>query len=201
MNPFLVAITGGIGTGKSAVSQLLASYCNKPLLDIDKCCRHLLDKGEEGWVALQAGFGNRFFDNCGEVDRPLLRQTLFSEDLIRKKVDNLLHPLARTKMYEEAKRQGHGLLFIEVPLLYEAGWEADVTEVIVVITRADIQYNRIMQRDGVSMEQAVASVAAQMDLRKKAERADYVIDNSSDWLITRKKVVLLAEQIEKSVLS
>ncbi len=196
---FLIGITGGIGTGKSSISRLLSSFCNKPLLDIDKCCRNLLHKNEPGWKVLYEHLGQKYFDNSGELNRPYLREKLFNESRLKEQVDELLHPLARKEMHKEVEKYQDDLVFAEIPLLYEAGWEKDVERVIVVTAHADMQYQRIIERDKVSMEQAVLSVASQLDLKIKAGKADYVIDNNGAWCLTRLNVINVAEQLEKTV--
>jgi dephospho-CoA kinase len=194
----LIGITGGIGTGKSSVSNLLAAYCNRPLINIDAMCRQLLQKNASGWLALQQKYGDKFFADTGDLDRPLLREHIFSNSLLREDIDALLHPIVRKTMQLEVEQLHQNLVFVEIPLLYEAGWEDDVQKVIVVATSAETQYARIMKRDGVEREQAVAAVAAQMPLEQKRDRADFVVDNSGSWHLTRDIVIDIACQLEKA---
>ncbi|WP_028582936.1 dephospho-CoA kinase [Desulfogranum mediterraneum] len=194
-----IGITGGIGTGKSSVSRLLAAYCNRPLIDLDHCCRRLLDRGEPGWQALNSVFGPRFFDPQGRLDRSGLREALFSEPAIKREVDALLHPLARSTMHRLVREQQQELIFIEIPLLYEAGWQEELEAVIVVHADLESQCRRIVQRDGVSPAQAQAAVASQMPLGEKVARADYTIDNSGPWRFSRQAVIALARLLEKEV--
>ncbi|ADW18616.1 dephospho-CoA kinase [Desulfobulbus propionicus DSM 2032] len=197
MQPFLLGITGGIGSGKSCVSRLLASYCLAPLIDVDQCCRHLLDIDQPGWLALRAAFGNAFLRPSGELDRVALRERLFSEPQFRQQVDGLLHPLARAAMHRAVASHRHALILVEVPLLYEAGWDNEMQAVLVVYARRGVQCCRIMQRDGVSRHKAAQAVAAQMDLREKAKRADYCIDNSGAWTRTRLQVIALGDKLSE----
>lgn len=191
MAPLCIAITGGIGTGKSAVSALLASYCLAPLIDVDQCCRSLLDVGEPGWRALQARFGTEFFLPDQRIDREALRVRLFSDTSFRQQLDGLLHPLARTAMRQAVGKIVRPVVFLEIPLLYEAGWQSDMDVVIVVTARPGRQCCRVMLRDHVSRREAAKAIAAQMDLRLKAAQADYCIDNSGAWRQTRQQVVAL----------
>lgn len=197
----LIGITGGIGTGKSSVSRLLAAYCNVELINIDAECKKLLEKGEEGWQALERRFGLRFFTDDGQLDRPLLREAIFTDHRVKKEIDELLHPLARQRMQEIVAQSTDALLFVEIPLLYEAGWQNDVDMVVLVYADVESQCIRIIARDRVSRGQAMASIASQMDVKKKMHLADYVIDNSDDWQITRMDVLTLAHQLESRILS
>lgn len=196
MKPLTIGITGGIGSGKSSVSKLLASYCNAPLIDIDKQCRELLEPGHAGWLSLERTFGTTFFDAGGRVDRPLLRKRLFAEPALRKQLDDMLHPLVRTQLKAEVANIKKGLIFIDIPLLFEAGWQEDVDYVVVVYAGRATQRDRVVKRDSVSPLQAETSVDAQMDLGEKMQLADFVIDNDGAWKATRKKVCRLAEQLE-----
>ncbi len=194
---FLLGITGGIGSGKSSVGRLLACYCLAPLIDVDGCCRNLMEVDQPGWLALRTALGDRFFQPDGRLDRVALRHHLFADDRIRHQVDALIHPLAREAMLTEVRRLGKPLVLVEVPLLYEAGWQEDVDAVLVVYARRGARCCRIMARDGVSRREATKAIAAQMSLRDKAARADFVIDNSHAWSITRTRVVSLGNALSE----
>lgn len=197
MKSFLLGVTGGIGSGKSCVSRLLASYCLAPLVDVDQCCRHLLEIDHPGWRALHDAFGDVFMQANGAIDRAALRDRIFSEPEFRRQVDGLLHPLAKEAMRRAVAMCCSPLILVEIPLLYEAGWQDEVDAVLVVYARRGAQCCRIMRRDGVSRRKAAQSIAAQMDLGDKAERADYVIDNSGPWSVVRKRVVALGNELSE----
>ena len=194
---FLLGITGGIGSGKSSVGRLLAGYCLAPLVDVDQCCRNLLEVDQPGWLALRHALGDQFFHPDGRLDRIALRRRLFTDDRIRGQVDALIHPLAREAMRVEVCRQGNPLVLVEIPLLYEAGWQNDVDAVLVVYARRGARCCRIMRRDGVLRREAARAIAAQMSLGDKAARADYVIDNSGPWRVTRTRVISLGNALSE----
>ncbi len=198
----ILGVTGGIGSGKSSVSRLLACYCLAPLIDLDQSCRHLLDTGQAGWQALHTAFAGTFELPDGRINRPLLREKLFQDASFRQEVDALLHPLALARMREEVEvmRKQAALILIEIPLLYEAGWQRHVDAVLVVYARRAVQCCRLMQRDGISRKQARQALAAQMDLGEKASLADYVIDNSTHWALTRKAVIALGDRLGPELL-
>lgn len=191
MNPFVLGITGGIGSGKSCVSRLLASYCLAPLVDIDQCCRHLLEIEQPGWCALRTVFGEIFLHSDGTIDRAALRRAIFEDSSIRRQVDAVLHPLAREAMRMQVNGYHAAMVLIEIPLLFEAGWHKDVDAVLVVYARKAVRCLRIMRRDGVSRREASRAMVAQMDLRKKAGQADFLIENSKAWTVTRSEVISL----------
>lgn len=197
MKTFLLGITGGIGSGKSSVSRLLASYCRASLVDIDGCCRQLLERDQPGWLALRSVFGDTFFLQNGELDRVALRERIFGDADVRRQVDALLHPLVREAMHSEVTGARNPLVLVDIPLLYEAGWQTDVDAVLVVYARRGAQCCRIMRRDGVSRRKAARAIAAQMNLSEKAKRADFVIDNSGAWSATREQVIVLGNQLSE----
>jgi len=197
MSSFVLGITGGIGSGKSCVSRLLASYCLIPLIDVDQCCRHLLDINQPGWLALRSVFGEALFLENNAIDRVALRERIFNDAELRRQVDALLHPLARKAMREQVGLQRAPLILVEIPLLYEAGWQGEVDAVLVVFARRGAQCCRIMRRDGVSRRAAAQAIDAQMSLKEKANRAEYVIDNGGTWASTRAQVVSLGNELSE----
>ena len=200
MKPFVLGITGGIGSGKSCVGRLLASYCSAPLIDVDQCCRHLLEIDQPGWHALRSVFGRIFFQPDGSVDRETLRRRIFEDAEIRRQVDNILHPLARGEFRMQINRRHSRLILAEIPLLYEAGWRDEVDEVLVVYARRVARCCRIMRRDKVTRLEAVRAIDAQMSLEKKAARAELVIDNSGRWAESRIRVISLGEDLSLRIL-
>ena len=199
MKPLILGITGGIGSGKSCVGRLLASYCLAPLIDVDQCCRHLLEIGQPGWRALHAVFDQAFFQPDGAVDRAALRQRIFEDTDIRRQVDGLLHPLALEALRTQVGHQRSRLILVEIPLLYEAGWRDEVDEVLVVYARRGARCRRIMRRDEVTRREAALAIAAQMRLEDKAARAELVIDNSGRWLESRTQVISLGDALSRRV--
>ncbi|MDU9049461.1 MAG: dephospho-CoA kinase [Candidatus Electrothrix sp. Rat3] len=190
----VIGITGGIGSGKSRVCAFLAERYNFPLLSLDIICRDLLRPQEAGWQALRDLLPDAYFTRNNELNRQFFRQQLFADAALRSRVDSVLHPLARQEMEQQiasliagnnagpdAGLSGPGPILIEIPLLFEAGWQESVDMILVVYADTTVRLQRIMQRDRVNEEQAKKAVAAQQCLREKAASADHVIDNSGFW--------------------
>ncbi len=182
--PELIGITGGIGSGKSRVCQYLAALSGWPLLDLDQICRQLLLPQAPGWQALRALLPAVFFTAAGELNRPKLREAIFADAALRQQVDSLLHPLAKQEMTAQAAKLNTSLVLAEIPLLFEAGWQDSVSQIVVVYADEAVRLRRIMERDQVSEEQARLAIAAQMPLEDKALLADHCVDNSGDWAST-----------------
>lgn len=199
--PFLVGLTGCMGSGKSSVA---AAFCSENFItciDADLICRHLLEPGEDGWQIIKKEFGDDFLDPQGRIDRVLLRRKIFSEKSVRLKLDALIHPIAWEAIYASIVRSGEQLkktpILVEVPLLYEAGWEPFFSKVVMVYADPDTCVNRLMKRDGISREEARNALATQWPADRKVQLADHVIDNSGTWWETSLQLTHLQKLLWK----
>ena len=195
-----IAVTGGIATGKSTVSRLLATCLKTAVLDADLICRDLMNKGQPGWNGIHQAWGERFMDAEGRIERRLLRETIFAEKTIRLELERILHPLVRAEIDKSAlekKITGDDLL-VEVPLLFEVGWQGDFDWIVAVFATEARCVKRIISRDNVTEHDARSIIAAQMPVVCKALLADSVIDNSGLWTHTCLQVYHLAGCLRKS---
>ena len=192
--PCVIGITGGMGSGKSRVSRCWAKKFHLPLVDLDQVCRQLLEPGQSGWKALRSLLGVSFFS--GQVlDRKRLRQALFDDSDLRHQVDATLHPLARQAMIGCCRdlSRDHGMILVEVPLLCEAGWQADFDRIVVVWAGLQTRCARVMRRDSVDRREALRAIESQMDLFEKVLEADHAIDNGGPWVLTYLQVIHLGK--------
>lgn len=195
-----IAITGGIATGKSTISRLLGKCLGVEVVDADRLCRDLLIKGQSGWQGMHQAWGDRFMDPHGQIDRILLRNTIFADSTVRRELEQILHPLVRieiTALAQRKKLEGEALL-VEVPLLFEVGWQDDFDWVVSIFASEDRCVQRIVARDKVSAEDAGKILAAQMPSVCKAFLANSVIDNSGVFPFTCLQVYHLARYLRKS---
>jgi len=183
----LVAITGGMGSGKSSVAAYLCEISGARGLSADSVCRQLLEPGASGWLAVRKVFGGRFFLADQRLDRPKLRKVLFEDYAFRQALNTLLHPLIRneiTCLIEEEMAhfpQAQVRFVVEVPLLYEAHWDHDFSQIVVVYADKKTCLSRIMLRDQISEAEAEKATETQMPSLAKALLAQHVIDNSGAW--------------------
>lgn len=206
INSLVLALTGGIGSGKSSVAELFQAH-GAQLISADQVARELLEPGALGWLSLRAELAGRFFDAAGRVDRVALRRAIFSDAALRARVDRLLHPLIRARIAELVGGAGRMArpnptrspvyrgIVVEVPLLFEAGWQDDFGWVVVVRSDDEQAVRRLMARDLVSRPEAEAALATQMPMREKIARADQVIDNRGDLAATALQVAQLIERL------
>jgi len=191
----LIAVTGGIGTGKSKVCRFWASCASLPLVDVDQVCAELLGKGNKGWQAIRDEYGGTFFLQDCRIDRKKLRTAIFSDATVRLKVNSLIHPLAFDRIFEMISRCESDTVIIDVPLLFEASWENHFDSLVVVFADPEICCRRIVSRDGIDPAEAGKTILSQMPLLEKIMLADHVINNSGCWTATILEIVHLAKLI------
>jgi len=197
----VIAVTGGMGSGKSSVAAYLCEIGGARGLSADTLCRQLLEPEAPGWLAVRTAFGQRFFLADQHLDRPLLRKILFENQEFRHELNALLHPLVRNEIagcIEREMDQSPGAkipkrFVVEVPLLYEAHWEHDFSQVVVAYADDATCVRRIMLRDLVSEAEARQAIGTQMDLEHKARLADHVIDNNGPWSDTCLQIMHLRD--------
>ncbi len=194
-----IAVTGSVGSGKSAVATMLANLLPASSLDTDAVCRRQLQPGQAGLLALRKRWPQRFFTAEGELDRVALREAVFSDADIRRSLEDILHPLARQEVRTRLQADvGSGThLLVEIPLLFEVGWQDEFDRVVAVYAPVSVCVRRTSARDGVSPRQAEAILGAQMSPEEKAHRADFVVDNSGLWTATAAQVCCLARQLQR----
>ncbi len=182
-----ICITGGVGSGKSTVATWLADKCQLHYLNADLIVSSLLDPGCSGWKNLKTVLNPSYYKNDTSIDKSKLRQAIFASSHLRQNVEKILHPL----VHEELVRQVDYLktidgrrCLIEIPLLFEVGWQDNFWKVIVVYADQGVCVDRIKKRDKQTESQAKAILKTQLALKKKALAADWVIDNSTNWSFT-----------------
>lgn len=176
----LIGLTGGIGSGKSSVSRMLASYGAR-IIDADQITHELERRGQPIWRAIYDTFGWAVLQADGEVDRKKLGHWVFSDPASRDKLNAIVHPAVRAEIRrqcQQAEASGVRVAILDVPLLIEGGLYRMVDEVWVVYARPEDQARRIQSRDGVGEESAWQRIGAQMPLKEKLGYADRVIDNT-----------------------
>lgn len=193
-----IAITGSVGSGKSGVAAILACALGIESVDTDMLCRQQLLPGQPGWNDLKEQWGERYFDREGRLDRTRLREAVFTEPKVREVLEHILHPRVRSavEIYRRAAAENRRHLLVEVPLLFETGWDLDFDYVVAVYAPAALCIARTIRRDNVPHHQAESILALQLSAEEKARRADSVIDNSGIWAATVLQISRLARNFE-----
>lgn len=165
-----IAVTGSIGSGKSMVCQYLARK-GYSLFDCDEENRKLLEKGEEGYLAIREAFPECF--DGEELNKKKLASIVFDDEKEKRKLEGICHPLILKRLMERKEDP----LFAEVPLLFEAGWEKYFDHDLLVVTDYDLLMERLQER-GLSLEEAKERFSRQMSVEEKIKRADKIIYNN-----------------------
>jgi dephospho-CoA kinase len=163
------------------VSEIFANLGAK-ILDADEVAREVLLPGQPAWTRLRQAFGQEFFHSDGTIKRKQLRKLVFGDPEKRKQLNAIVHPEVMREINRRAETLSSsikaGVLLVDVPLLLEVGVANRFDKVVVVYASESVQIKRLMQRDGISEEEAKQALNAQILLSKKLEQADYVIDNN-----------------------
>lgn len=172
-----IGLTGSIGSGKSTVAKLLRQ-AGIPVLDADVYAR-------EGAAALQGEICLAFPEACrdGQIDRQALGRRVFADGAARKRLEAIIHPYVRKRFAEELEKlapRNPPAVILEIPLLFESGWESRLEGVLVVASPTPERIRRVMERSGLSEAEALGRDAAQMPQEEKIARATWVIWNDAD---------------------
>jgi dephospho-CoA kinase len=174
--PMRVALTGGIASGKSAVSDAFAAL-GVPIIDADIAAREVVKKGGVGLQRLLERFGNTILDEHGELNRRALRSIIFNDEAARTEVNAILHPLIRHAMQQAAAQQHFPYSLFVIPLLLETNQVDDYDRVLVVTAPLSQRIERLCARDNIDATQAQQIIAAQVSDDKRLAVADDVIHN------------------------
>ncbi len=178
----VIGLTGGIASGKSTVSGFLREQYGAVVLDADEVAREIAEPRKPLWEAFVLRYGKERVLLADEtLDREAIAEIVFHDASERIWMDGVAHPLIKRRMLErldECKAAGKKLVVLDVPLLYEAGWEKIPDEVWVVYVGPKTQMKRLMHRNGLSADLARERIASQMPMEEKRLRADVVIDNN-----------------------
>lgn len=195
----VVGLTGGIGTGKSTVSEMLARY-GAVVCDADRIAREVVEAGTQGFDEVVDAFGEDVVGPDGSLDRQALARIVFNEPEKRKTLESIIHPrvgleIART--IDEERDTDH-VVVLDVPLLLEVpGGSARLTDLVVVVAASESEQLERLAAKGMDRDDAEARIAAQMPMAEKIERADRVIHNDGSLEDLERQVTELWEELSE----
>lgn len=193
----IIGLTGGIASGKSTVSALLRQ-AGIPVIDADQVARQVQRPGSVALDKLAAAFGPAIIAPDGSLNRQQLGQRVFDDPAARQELDRIVQPLIKDTIWQAVdnlRRQGVANVVLDVPLLFEAGYDTDCDLVVVVRVSPATELRRLMARNGYSRAAAQARIATQLPLSVKVAKADVVIDNDGSREETRRQVAQLVEDL------
>lgn len=186
---FVLGITGGIATGKSSVVQHFIDL-GFPVVDADIIARHLLDQNEQAYNEVVKVFGSEILQENGEINRQALGALVFNHPDKLKQLDELMAPFLQESILAAIKQasQNQKLVIVDVPLMYEKGYDEWMDQVAVVYCTPNQQLKRLMQRNQLTEKEAKQRIDSQLPIEMKKLLAEVVFDNSNDLTQTLEQV-------------
>jgi len=195
---FVLGLTGGIACGKSTVAAWLRQQ-GAEVIDADATAHSLMAPGGRLYAAYVAHWGRTILRADGSLDRRAIGKLVFGQPAAEHWLNATAHPLIHEAILAELERLRTAdckICVLDVPLLYESGWEQLCDRVCVVWLTHARQKHRLMVRNGYSAAEAEARIAAQLPLAEKRRRADYCIDNNGTCCATKRQVLKLWEEMQ-----
>jgi dephospho-CoA kinase len=193
-----VGLTGSIGVGKSFVVSIFAELgCH--VLDADLTAREVVMPGTPGLEALTESFGKEILNADGTLDRKRLGAQIFADENLRQRLNHILHPFIIARQDEILRnweaQDPNGIGIVDAALMIESGGYKRFDKLIVVHCRPEVQLERLMLRDKLSRAEAERRINSQMPQEEKQKFADYLIDTSDGFDLTRARTVRVHEKL------
>jgi len=192
-----IAITGLPASGKSTVTKMFKSL-GAEIIDADIICHSLFSPSETAYHEILNYFGKKCLNKNDTLNKDFLRHKLIFSPKDRKILENILHP----KIYERIKKRIQELekkgkiIIVEIPLLFEVGWEREFDFTIVVDADEDICIKRLISK-GISEDEAKGLLSLHLSAEKKKEKADWVIENKSDLIYLYEQVKYVWQRLNR----
>lgn len=193
----IVGLTGGIGSGKSTVSQYFREL-GIQVINADDITDQLLASNQTVINAIVQHFGPQVLASKGTLNRAWLRSLIFESLEERQWLEKLLHPLIKTEVLQGASHSNSKYTVIEIPLLIEANFQDTVDRILVVDCNEKQQIERVYKRDGIPTDTIQAIIRTQADRKQRLAYADDIIENNEDKTVLRHKVLTLHDYYQKS---
>ena len=191
---FSVGLTGGIGSGKSAVATLFGEL-GAGIIDTDAISHSLTTAGGDAMPAIESLFGSKYLTTDGALDRTAMRERVFSDPAARRQLESVLHPLIAQKTLAEANQVSGLYLIFVVPLLVESGrWKDRVDRILAVDCSEQLQIERVMRRNNLPAAQVQAIMATQVSRTQRLAAANDVVVNETSLEALRAEVEQLHQR-------
>jgi dephospho-CoA kinase len=199
----IVGLTGGVASGKTAVSEVLKEE-GAYIIDADQIARELVQPHGPAWNELVRTFGEKILQEDGSIDRKKLADWVFGDPNQRKLLNQILHPLITEEMDRRTREIGQknpkAVVVIDAPLLIEVGYHRRVDKLMVVTSTEAEQIERLKVRDGINSEEALRILSSQMPVEEKVKLADFVIRNEGSLAEVRERAKEVFGELKKIAL-
>ena len=176
-----IGLTGGIGSGKSTIAQVI-KHIGYPVYIADKEAARLMDSHPDIRKDITERLGANCYTSEGHINKPVLAQIIFENKEALEEVNRIVHPRVMEAFEQWAAMQSASLVFCETAILYESGLERYFDAVICVTAPEDVRVRRVMERDRCELKDVMARVRNQMDEDEKCQRANFVIYNDGEHM-------------------
>ena len=199
----IVGLTGGVASGKTAVSQVLREE-GAYIIDADQIARELVQPHKPAWNEIIRAFGKEILQEDRSVDRKELADKIFADPEQRKVLNQILHPRIKEEIARRAREIGQknpeAIVVIDAPLLVELGMHHNVDRLIVVTSTQTQQMERLKKRDGRSPEEALRLLSSQMPVEEKEKLADFVVRNEGSLEEMKKRAKKVFKELKRGML-
>lgn len=192
----IIGITGGISTGKSNVINTIKQEGYK-IISSDEVYKTLALKGNIIYNNILATFGDDYLDNNGNIDKHKLGKLIYNNEELRLKLNSITHPFIKDEIKKEIKESNDDIIFIEIPLLFEVGWQDLCDKIILCYLNKEEQIKRLMARDNISRDYAISKINSQMNLEDKKALSDYIIDTKGSFAETKIQTLDILKKIKE----
>ena len=192
-----VGVTGGIGSGKSFICQILQNM-GYPIFFSDQTSKHLLAHSPEIIAKVKSLIGQEAYHENGEVNRPFIASKVFSDESLLEKLNHILHPAVRLAFDEWSQEQDSAIVFNEAAILFETDGYLQLDKNILVIAPKQIKIDRILKRESISEQEIEKRMSNQWTDERKIPLADYIINNNEGAMLVP-QINEIIEDIERQL--
>jgi len=192
----IIGLTGGISSGKSTASTMFSTL-HIPVIDADKVSREVVEPGKSAYHEIRRVFGQEIFKEDQTLNRKKLGAIIFADEEKRKQLNAIVHPAVRKEMLQQRDHyveQGEKCVVLDIPLLFEGNLTSMVDKTIVVAVGEDVQLQRLMARDQLTIMEAKQRIKSQMPIREKVDLADAVINNNGSKIDSEKQLMMILKE-------
>lgn len=198
--PYLAAITGSIGSGKSTAAKFLKEL-GAEVIDADELAREAVEPGTEALTKIKEVFGKEYLLKSGELNRKKMASLIFSNREAKEKLEAIVHPEVRRLFRRKLEAQKNKpIIFYVIPLLFEVkSPPEEIKKIVVIAADKKLALERIVKRDKITLEEAEKRYDNQLPIEEKVKKANYVIWNNGEINQLKEEIVKLYEKIKKEV--
>lgn len=190
----VIGITGSIACGKSYVSNYLISL-GYEVIDTDLISHKITEDNSKYLPLIEDNFPSTVINN--KLDRKKLSNIIFNDANKRKELNNILHPIILNEVIMMINSSHSDIIFLDVPLMFEAHFDSICDKIICVYTDYNIQIERLIKRDNITKDEAILRINSQMDLKKKMELSDYLIYSINDYDKVNQNILNVLNKIKE----